>query len=109
MALIFAFGTGRYKPNWAAGMAETIAELLERAEAAIREAKILLEISQHWQNRLPSDVDRMHLKAQSPQQVRAINYPQDVKEISPRYQASPCADEAEPPKPTARNHTYNRY
>jgi hypothetical protein len=46
-------------------MAETIAELLKRAEAAIREARILLEISQHWQQR-----------------VRAINYPQNVKEVA---------------------------
>jgi hypothetical protein len=60
-------------------MAETIAELLKRAEAAIREARILLEISQHWQQR-----------------VRAINYPQNVKEVSPRYQAPPRGDEAGP-------------
>lgn len=76
----------RCNPYWLSSVAETIEKLFVRAEAAIAEARRLLEINQYWQERMQSDIDRMFLRADFQPQIRKLLYPQDIQENRPPHQ-----------------------
>jgi hypothetical protein len=70
-------------------MAETIEELLARADAAIAEARLLTAIDRAWQDRTRAYIDRMSFRAYFPPDRRRVRYPQDIKDRGGRnFQAS---------------------
>jgi len=70
-------------------MAETIEKLFARAEAAIAEARQLLEINQYLHDRIRRGLEEMHLRTDFSPQTRQLKYPQEIREQRRPYQPFP--------------------